>query len=43
MSMGTCKFNVGGFDGGVSLVATDFELVNATENYSTKYYIYRTD
>lgn len=39
--MGTCAFNVGGFDGGFSLVATA-NLTNAS-GYTEEYYIYRSD
>lgn len=39
--MGTCLFNVGGFDGGVNLVDT-IELVNQ-HGHAQNYYIYRTD
>lgn len=41
VSMGTCSFNVGGFDGGFILIAT----VNFTnsKDYTTSYYIYRSD
>lgn len=39
--MGTCTFNVGGFDGGFTLVDT----INFTNScgYTTNYYIYRSD
>lgn len=39
--MGTCTFNVGGFDGGFTLVDT-IKFTNAY-NYTTDYYIYRSD
>ena len=39
--MGTCSFNVGGFDGGFSLVS-DGSFTNAS-GYAEDYYIYRSD
>ena len=39
--MGTCAFNVGGFDGGFSLIATA-KLTNAS-GYTEDYYVYRSD
>ena len=38
--MGTCAYNVGGFDGGFSLIATA-KLTNAS-GYTEDYYIYRS-
>ena len=39
--LGTCSFNVGGFDGGFSKVAT-IEFTNS-DNYAEKYDIYKSD
>lgn len=39
--MGTCSFNVGGFDGGFNLIATT-NLKNAS-GYTEEYYIYRSE
>lgn len=39
--MGTCSFNVGGFDGGFGLIDTA-NLTNAS-GYPEEYYIYRSD
>ena len=39
--LGTCSFNVGGFDGGFSLV--DITSVTNSSGYSEEYYIYRSD
>lgn len=39
--LGTCRFKVGGFEGGFTLFATK-ELTNAS-GYSEEYYIYRSD
>ena len=39
--MGTCSFNVGGFDGGFTLANT-VNLINAS-GYTEEYYIYRSD
>lgn len=39
--MGACSFNVGGFDGGFSLIDT-VNLTNAS-GYTEEYYIYRSD
>lgn len=39
--MGTCAFNVGGFDGGFSLVDT-ISFTNAS-GYTEEYYVYRSD
>ena len=41
VSMGTCSFNVGGFDGGFTLVDT-ISFTNQY-NYTEDYYIYRSD
>lgn len=38
---GTCTFNVGGFDGGFSLIDT-VSFTNAS-NYTENYYVYRSD
>lgn len=41
VNMGHCSFNVGGFDGGVNLVAT-VALTNPFD-YTEDYYVYRSD